>query len=402
MERWISETLQRFTLTRVRRLLTVGHSYVVALNRRLAHELACAGLGQWDVTVVAPTFVHGDLRPIPLEEFPDEASQLVRVGAYLTYHPHVMLYGRSLRRLLAEPWDVVHCWEEPFVVAGCQVARWERSTRLVYYTFQNLPKHYPPPFNWMERYSLRKAAAWIAAGHTVEGALEARRGYSDRPHRIIPLGVDVDLYRPDKASGEAVRRSLGWAKPGPPVVGFLGRFVPEKGLQLLTTALDAQRTRWRALFVGGGKLENELRAWAAKYTDDRVRIVTGVSHDDVPPYLHAMDVLAAPSRTTPRWKEQFGRMLIEAMACGVCVLGSDSGEIPFVIADAGEVVGEFDVSGWVVQLAALLESPDRRVELASSGRDRAVMAYAWPAVARQYLDFFNLLCETTGALPSCR
>src|SRR5262249_30961373 len=113
----------------LRRLLTVGHSYVVALNRRLAHELARARAGRLEVTAAAPQFVHGDLRPIALEYFPTEACRLVPVPSYLTARPHVMVYGRTLRRLFGERWDIVHSWEEPFVLAGGQFAKWSGSTR---------------------------------------------------------------------------------------------------------------------------------------------------------------------------------------------------------------------------------------------------------------------------------
>jgi glycosyltransferase involved in cell wall biosynthesis len=372
---------------------------VVALNRRLPHELARAGRDRWDVTVAAPSFVHGDLRPISLEHFAGETSHLVPVHAYLTRRPHVMFYGRALRRLLSEPWDMVHCWEEPYILAGAQIARWAKHTPLVYYTFQSLLKRYPPPFCWLERFAIGRSAGWIAAGQAVQSALGTRRGYTNKPHRVITLGVDVDVYRPDSQGGAAIRRALGWDESGPPVVGFLGRFVPEKGLHLLTAALDAQRTPWRALFVGGGKLEGELHAWAAKYTDQRARIVTGVSHDDVPPYLNAMDILAAPSQTTPRWKEQFGRMLVEAMACGAAVVGSDSGEIPFVIADAGEVVAETDLSAWVQTLGRLLGNSEHRAELSARGRARAETVFAWPIIAQQHLDFFETLLDRSN-MPS--
>ncbi len=371
-----------------RRLLTVGHSYVVALNRRLADEMARAGAGRWEVTAVAPRFMVGDLRPIWLEPLPKEADRLHPVRMYGSRFPHVMAYGRELRSLLRGGWDLVHMWEEPYVLAGFQVCRWTpAATPLVFWTAQNLSKRYPPPFDWFERYCVRRCAGWLACGQTVVDTL-GPRGYAAKPHRILPLGVDVEVFRPDPAAGAAVRRSLGWAEGGPPVVGYLGRFVPEKGVRLLTRVLDRVSTPWRALFVGGGRLERELRAWAARH-GDRVRVVTGVPHDGVPRHLNAMDVLAAPSQTTRRWREQLGRMLIEAFACGVAVLGSDSGEVPHVIADAGLVVPEADEAAWEAALAHLLDSPARRADLAARGLARARDLYAWPVIARRHLDFFE-------------
>ncbi len=378
-------------MNRPRQLLTIGHSYAVALNRRLAHELAREGAGQWEVTVAAPAFIHGELRPIPLEPQPGEMCQLVPVTAYITRRPHLLVYGRSLRTLLSRKWDLVHCWQEPYVASGFQVCRWTpREVPFVFWSAQNLAKSYPPPFRWFERFCLGRCAGWLACGRTTVSAL-GPRGYAAKPHRVIPLGVDTGVFRPDPTAGAAVRQSLGWAESGPPVVGYLGRFIPAKGLVILTQSLDAIRTPWRALFVGGGPMEAELRQWANQYKDGRVKVVTGVSHSDVPSYLNAMDMLVAPSQTTPLWKEQLGRMLIEAMACGVPVIGSDSGEIPYVIDRAGVVVPEADPTTWTATLAELLESPGRRADLAAAGLARAHEVYAWPVIARQHLEFFEQL-----------
>jgi glycosyltransferase involved in cell wall biosynthesis len=142
-------------------------------------------------------------------------------------------------------------------------------------------------------------------------------------------------------------------------------------------------------------MESQLRSWAKSF-DDRVRICTDVRHGEVPQYLNAMDVLVAPSQTTPQWREQFGRMLIEAFACGVPVVGSDSGEIPHVIGEAGIVVGERDEITWGHTLRDLLNSPARRKELAERGLARAP-EYAWPAIARQYLQFFSELLDARAA-----
>src|SRR5262249_23244761 len=151
----------------------------------------------------------------------------------------VFFYGLELRDLLRRPCDVLHCWEEPFVLAGAQVAAWApRSTRLVYATYQNIPKRYPPPFSALERLAIGRAAGWVAGGVTVVQALQDRPGYRDRPHAQIPMGVDVDAFQPDAAAGKATRAGLGWKTDGPPVVGFVSRFVEEKGCGVLLRALD--------------------------------------------------------------------------------------------------------------------------------------------------------------------
>ncbi len=380
-------------MSRPRRLLTIGHSYVVALNRRLAHEMARAGAGQWEVCAAAPRFMHGDLRPIPFELSAIDICRVVPVGAYLTNRVHLMLYGRSLKRLLMEGWDMVHAWEEPYILAGAQIAQWlQRPAQLVFASFQNIAKRYPPPFSWLERHTMSRASGWVAFGKTIEATLTDRRGYVDKPHRTIPVGVDTDIFSPNQAARIATRKELDWEPAGPPVIGYLGRFVAEKGLSLLTRALSAVKAPWRALFVGGGPMEAELRDWSETFPN-RVRVVTGVQHDRVPAFLNAMDVLAAPSQTTSRWREQLGRMLLEAFACGVAVVGSDSGEIPHVIADAGRVIGESDEPAWTAALGELIESASLRAELGSRGRQRAESQFAWPTIARLHLDFFTQLLD---------
>jgi glycosyltransferase involved in cell wall biosynthesis len=369
---------------RRRRLLTIAHSYCVELNRRLPQELARSG--GWDVVAVAPTRFRGDFGWHVTVSKPGEACRVVPVPVHFSRPVHTMLYGGALSSLLAEPWDLVHCWEEPYVAAAAQVARaTPPRVPLVYATFQNIDKKYPPPFAWIERYALGRADGMIAYGETSRAVLEAR-GWSGRTC-TIPPGVDVDHFKPDPAARDRVREALGWPADGVPVVGFVGRFVPEKGIRQLTAALDRVSRPWRALVLGSGPLDGEIRAWARAY-GDRVRIQAAVAHEDVPSYLNAMDVLCAPSQTTPKWREQFGRMLIEAFACGVPIIASDSGEIPQVVADAGVVVPESDGAAWVRAIEATLDDRQRRADLARRGRDRALAVYAWPIVARRHLDFF--------------
>ena len=377
---------------------------MIGANRALAHAVQQAGGGRWEVKVVAPRYFHGkeDIRPAAFAPRVGESCEVIPIRAYLTRFVHVFSYGlSSLRQVMNAPWDVVHAWEEPYILAGAELAASiPRSARFVFRTAQSLDKWYPPPFCLFERFTLRRAAGWICSGELVAENLRKRARYAARPMARIPLGVDTTVFRPDPAMRAEARRKLDWAERGPPVVGYLGRFVLEKGLRVLTAALDDLRTPWRALFLGGGRMEGELRAWAGRYSDGRVQILTKVPHDRVAPFVSAMDVLAAPSQTTPRWKEQFGRMLIEGMACGVPVVGSDSGEIPYVIGDAGEIVHEADVKRWTETLGALLENSGRRVELGEDGRERAETQFSWPVVGRKHLEFFEIILGDMGTKSS--
>ncbi|HET7694622.1 MAG TPA: glycosyltransferase family 4 protein [Vicinamibacterales bacterium] len=370
-----------------RRLLTIGHSYVVTENRRLAHEIAVQARGGWDVVAIAPRRFHGDLGPIEARAGEGEAVELRTVPVRFGRSAHFMRYA-ALREAMGGTWDLVHAWEEPYVAAGAQIAAAAPpSARLVYSTFQNIAKAYPWPLSSFERQSMSRADGWIAFGELVHATLRSRDGYAGKPSRVITPGVDTRRFRPDAAAGAQTRRELGWPESAR-VVGFLGRFEPQKGLDLLCRAVEALAIPWQALFVGGGSLEPALRAFADRHPS-RVRVVTGVKHGDVPRWLNAMTLLCAPSQTTTSWKEQFGRMLVEAMSCGVPVVGSDSGEIPYVIADAGTVLPEGDAEAWTAAIASLLDDPLECRRRAEKGLSRAREQFAWPAIARAHLAWFE-------------
>jgi len=370
------------------KLLTIGHSYVVALNRRLPNEIARLAAGCWDVTAVAPRFVRAELRDIELEADPNESSQVEAVNMYATRRLHLMAFDFRLRQILRQGWDMVHIYQEPYILAGWQAAYWTpEKVPFVFFTAQNYAKNYPPPFSWMEKYCVERCAGWIACGELVVRAL-LEKNYGRRRHRQIGFGVDIELFRPDELRRRHVRQRLGWDEKGC-VVCFLGRLTPEKGLPLLVSVLDQLRCPWKALFVGSGPLQKSLEEWGRRYPG-RVRIISA-THDEVPAYLNAADILCAPSQTLPHASEQFGRMIIEGFASGLPVVGSDSGEIPYVIGDAGIVLGEKDHSAWSLTLERLINDETLRGDLATRGRVRAEDHFAWPVIARQHLEFFDEL-----------
>ena len=377
------------------RLLVIGHSYGLAVNRAIIREVG--RMAPFEITVAAPSFFHGDLRPIYCEpEPPDSPLKIVSLPARWTSHIHVYNYHRGpLRRLLLENgFQAIHAWEEPYIFAGYQIARLaaESGARFCFRSAQSLSKTYPPPFGYFEKQTLRAAHRWIAGGRSVFDNLVSR-GYPADRGRILTLAVDTDAFKPaEEEARQLVRESLGLT---PPVIGFLGRLVPAKGLRILMEALERLNPEvpWSLLLLGSGEMQSEIQQWAnQRGWQQRVKIHLA-KHDEVPRYLAAMDILAAPSQTARNWKEQFGRMLIEAFACGVTVVASDSGEIPFVVGDSGFIVPENDVAAWSATLERLLRDSKLRIEMGAKGRAH-VERYSARTIARQYVDFYQELFDS--------
>jgi glycosyltransferase involved in cell wall biosynthesis len=277
---------------------------------------------------------------------------------------------------------VVHVDEEPYNLTTFLAMRDARrvGARSVFFTWQNLARRYPPPFSWFERSTFRSASSAIA-GNADAGEVLRGRGYSG-PISIIPqFGVDPDRFRPPAAPPD---------ESGPFVIGYLGRLVEEKGLLLLVEALVGLGQEWRVELYGHGPLRPALEARAAELgLSKRVFVRPPVPSTEVSTLLGRMHVLALPSLTRPNWKEQFGRVLVEAMACGVPVIGSDSGEIPNVIGSAGLVFPEGSVAGLRDCLEQLLVSAARRRKLATLGRARVLERFTHQQIAAATVEVYR-------------
>ena len=124
---------------------------------------------------------------------------------------------------------------------------------------------------------------------------------------------------------------------------------------------------------------------------ERVTFLGRQGSGEMARFYHALDVLVLPSRTLPNWKEQFGRVLIEAMACAVPVIGSTSGEIPHVIGDAGLLFPEGDVDALRACLRMLAADPAERARLGEAGRRRVLAHYTMRQIAERTLEVYKRL-----------
>lgn len=330
-----------------------------------------------DLTVAVPPSWRDERGTLWLERLHTQGYTLIETPIALNGRFHLHFYprlGALVRRVRP---DILHIDEEPYNLATFQAMRLAQrvSARALFFTWQNLHRRYPAPFRWLERYNLRRADYALAGNRKAQTVLRAK-GYTG-PVAVIPqFGVDPALFAPG-----GPRRA---ADDAPFTIGYVGRLVEEKGLETLLNAAAAleRGENWRLHLIGGGPMEERLPALAADLgIAGRVHFEGQVPSPEMPARLRALDVLVLPSRTRPNWKEQFGRVLIEAMACGVPVVGSDSGEIPHVVGEAGLIFPEGDAEALRGRLAELMSRPDLRADLARRGRNRVLAHYTQERIA---------------------
>jgi glycosyltransferase involved in cell wall biosynthesis len=275
---------------------------------------------------------------------------------------------------------VVHIDEEPynFATLHANVIARKMHAKTLWFSWQNQPRHYPPPFSWIERYNLRHVDHAIVGSQSA-AAIWRHKGYQGPLSIIAQFGVDPGIFSP----AASIKRS------NTVHIAYAGRFVYEKGLDVLIYALAKLTGPWQATFLGSGPAEKELRMLVANlHLQQKIQFQSQIPSTEMPAFYRNTDILVLPSRTLPNWTEQFGRVLIEAMACGTCVVGSDAGEIPHVIADAGLVFPEDDVEQLRNHLQHLVHHAELRESLSKKGRQHVLSTYTQKHVAQATLQVY--------------
>jgi len=261
-----------------------------------------------------------------------------------------------------------------------------RRAKALFYGFENLVD---PPGTKRLRLRWKLLRRWGDGGAYANSEGLKRviaAGFPADNLMLTYWGVPLDAFKPQR--NEALRRELGLSDAF--VVGYVGRVVEEKGLGDVLDALGTLPANVKLLCVGDGPGLSTFRNQAATTgLNGRVTQLPRVPDGNVPAYINAMDALVLPSRTTPTWKEQFGRVLPEAMGCGVPVIGSDSGAIPEVIGDAGLIYSEGDSKAMAKAIAQLSDDAAFRRRLAERGVSRANEHFSCQAFAGKLVQLFE-------------
>lgn len=352
-----------------RTLLVVSHPAVVSANQAVYAELARRG---WRVRIVLPSnwshgYSQGPIAPRPLPGLEDALLPArVLLPGKAQRHLYLARAGAIVRR---EAPAVAFLEEEPFALA---TAQWGRALARAGVPFgvqcyENIDRELPAPVRALRSRALARAAFVAARSAT---AAELARAWGARG--AIGLAPPaVPMWEEPPAGREGPPREY--------TIGFAGRLIDIKGLDDLLAAVRRLQAPVRLLLIGEGDMRARLEG--QEIPGSRVEVISDLTHEQMAEGYARLDVLALPSHTTPTWKEQFGRVIVEALSCGVPVVGSDSGEIPWLIGltGGGLVFPEGDVAALAECLQRLREDEGLRRELAAAGAGAVQRLFSVPA-----------------------
>ena len=363
-------------------ILVVSHACVTAINRIPWRRLAERG---WQLEIATATqLVTKELvRPADPPAPDDPPLHLLPLGG-----PNLRFWRfEGLRELIARRRPkVVMLDYDPATMITLQtgIATFGSGTRIACLSYDNILRD---PFAELRESPAAGARALTAQAMSriasrfvdhvfvlSDDSADVMRhfGFGDRTSKI-PLGFDPALFRPDERARARLRAELSLHSP---TFAYFGRVVPEKGAHLLLEALARMLDRdWQLLLDHFSDYKHPYIQELAHKVDQlglRERVVYfDAPHERMGDYMNAADIVVMPSRSNARWKEQYGRVAQEAMACGRTVVVSSSGALPELVGDAGIVVPEDQLDQLDVTLRRVLDDPSLRERLGRQAAERA-------------------------------
>lgn len=360
-------------------ILAVGHAPILQINRRLYRAIAKKG---WRVELVIPTSLPRSWGVSPIQ--PDHADdpRIHRLGVNGS-NTRYWSFAGLVALLEARRPRIVYLENEPDSLMALQIGRWCRRNR-AYLVVSSNENDIPPVFAALRERGLKPALrslrtrAWSVlarryVAHVValtSGGREAMETIGFRGAvTVAPLGFDENLFYPDDGRRQEIRRKLNLKHP---TVAYFGRLSPQKGIHLIIDALSGiKELSWHLLLDdfsdAVGDYPSSLgQRLIERGIGDRTSFFEA-SHEEIVDYMRAADIVVLPSTT----REQYGRVVGEAMACGRSVVVSDLGALPELVGSAGVKSPPGDVPKLREILADLIVDAPRRRELGVLAVDRA-------------------------------
>jgi glycosyltransferase involved in cell wall biosynthesis len=372
-------------------VVSIAHSAVTRGIARMRYWPIAARMGR-RFTLVIPAQWHEYGNWIAAEP-PEPELLIITLPAmlkksgpakwYLHFYPGLAKLLQKLRP------DVIHLWEEPWSIVALQSILIRNAflpeSAIILETDQNILRKLPQPFEFFRRFALQRTDALIVRGP--EALAVAKATGFDGPSVTVEYCFDRSNFH---ANGrEEARHALGGFDGL--VVGYVGRLTEEKGLAKVIAALAQCHAKISLLLLGDGPESSALKHQAkALGVAENVRFLPPRHYAEVAAFMRGIDVLILFSQTRSTWKEQFGRVIIEAQACGTPVIGSNSGAIPSIVQGGGWIVGEDETSELAVLLDRLAHDPEEIRVKSISGVEQAVKRFTPEKIAGDLANAYQI------------
>ncbi len=305
---------------------------------------------------------------------------LGRAYAYAKLLERLSMAPFALPDLVRRGYDLVHI-QKPYDLGPALLARALGGGRVI------LGSH-GEDFYLGDRFLARRVDGAVACSRFNARTVAARYGFEPV---VIYNGIDATLFRPHPRDEARRRWGIG---PDLPLLLYVGRLVPWKGVQYAVEALT--HLPGAHLWIAGeGHHRPALEALArARGVEDRVRFLGAVPHERLPGLYSAADLLVATSFAS----ETFGIALAEAQACGTPVVAARFGGFPEVVrhGETGFLVPPQDPQALAWAARLLLEDPGLRAWMGRQGRAWILEQFTWRAVVDRLLPVYEAALEKDG------
>lgn len=221
-------------------------------------------------------------------------------------------------------------------------------------------------------------------------------GVPEEKTAVVYPGIDTERFKPGPKPVHLLKKNR--IPDNAFVILYAGKLVSWKGVHNLIYAAVALRKKGHADFVvaiagKGAQKANMEKLIRETGLEENFRFLDFVSYDDMPDVYRLADVFVLPSYPTMEWQEQFGMVLVEAMACGRPVISTLSGSIPEVVDDAGVLLPPGDFFSLANVIERFMKDPALCREFSVKGRDRAMNLFDSRKTSEELRSVFSKVCN---------
>ncbi len=372
-------------------ILIIGHAYIAPINQEKWKTFARLNPDD-QITVVFPQRWHDNLFSLENDRT-NNASNCTFIGLPATHTTQEIKYRYKTKDLI----NILRITKPNvlYVEQGDYALSYFHIIMLSIFFAPRAKRLFFTWVNWKPDVSLKHRLFFgtigkinrffshgaIVGNYDAQVILEEKR--FKKPILVLPqLGIDVHMPH---ESAPHTKYSIG----------FVGRLVDEKGIFDLLHAFYSiykKHADWKLVFVGTGPAKDDLIKTIDELSLQKVvEIKEPVPHEEIFSLLKTIDILVLPSYDIPTWREQFGHIIIEAMALKIPIIGSTGGEIPNVIGNAGCIFTQRNISDLSMKMHLLMKDPELRKSMGEKGFERVKQEYSHEVIAHKSKKFLTQL-----------